>query len=55
MSVNEQLAEDLHKPVTKKFKRKSNARFKDNIWAEDLAEMDNCLPRIEMLNIYYVS
>ena len=31
-SVNEQLAEELHKPVTKKFKRrKVYARFKDNI------------------------
>ena len=38
--VNEQLAEELHKPVTKKFKgRKVYARFKDNIWAADLAEM----------------
>ena len=40
VSVNEQLAEELHKPVTKKFKRrKVYARFKDNIWAADLAEM----------------
>ena len=34
ISVNEQLAEELHKPVIKKFKRKKDyARFKDNIWA----------------------
>ena len=40
ISVNEQLAEELHKPVKKKFKRrKVYARFKDNIWAADLAEM----------------
>ena len=40
MSVNEQLAEELYKPVTKKFKRrKFYTRFKDNIWAADLAEM----------------
>ena len=40
VSVNEQLAEELHKPVMKKFKRrKVYARFKDNIWAADLAEM----------------
>ena len=40
ISENEQLAEELHKPVTKKFKRrKVYARFKDNIWAADLAEM----------------
>ena len=55
-SVNEQLAEELHKPVTKKFKRrKVYARFKDNIWTADLAEMKYCLLRIKMLNVYYVS
>ena len=33
ISVNEQLAEELHKPVIKKFKsRKVYARSKDNIW-----------------------
>ena len=42
MSVNEQLAEELHKPVIKKFKRrKVFARFKDNIWAADLVEMES--------------
>ena len=42
VSVNEQPAEELHKPVTKKFKRrKVYARFKDNIWAADLAEMES--------------
>ena len=40
ISENEQLAEELHKPVTKKFKRrKVYARFKDNTWAADLAEI----------------
>ena len=40
ISVNEQVAEELHKSVIKKFKRrKVYARFKDNIWAVDLAEM----------------
>ena len=40
MNVNEKLAEELHKPIIKKFKRrKVFARFKDNIWAADLAEM----------------
>ena len=40
VSVNKQLAEELHKPVIKKFKRtKEHARFKDDIWAGDLAEM----------------
>ena len=40
MSLNEKLAEELHKPVNKKFKkRRVHARFKDNIWTVDLAEM----------------
>ena len=40
ISVNQQLAEELHKPVIKKIKRrKVYARFKDNIWSADLAEM----------------
>ena len=39
-SVNEELAQKQHKTVIKKFKRRIvNARFRDNIWAEDLAEM----------------
>ena len=38
---NVQLTEELHKPVTKKFKRrKVYGRFKGNIWAADLAEME---------------
>ena len=37
---NQQLAEELHKPVIKKFKkRKIHAAFKDNIWGADLADM----------------
>ena len=37
---NEQLAEELHKPIIKKFeKRKVYSRFKDNIWGADLADM----------------
>ena len=40
MNVNEHLTEELHKLVIKKFKRrKVYARFKDNIWTTDLAEM----------------
>ena len=42
ISVNEQLAEELHKPVIKKFRRrKVYARFKENIWVADLAEMQS--------------
>ena len=41
ISVIEQLAEELHKPIIDKFKRrKVSARFKDNIWAVDLAERE---------------
>ena len=37
---NHQLAEELHKPIIKKFKkRKVHAAFKDNIWGADLADM----------------
>ena len=40
VNVNEQLAEELHQPVIKKFRRrKIDARFKDNIWAANVAEM----------------
>ena len=40
ISANEQLAEELHKLVIKKFKRrKVYARFKDNIWVANLAGM----------------
>ena len=39
-NVNEVLAQKLHKPMIKKFKRrKVYARFKDNIWAANLVEM----------------
>ena len=42
VGLNEQLAEELHNPITKKFKRrKVNARLKDNIWVADLAEMES--------------
>ena len=40
VSVNEKHAEELHKRVTKEFKRrKLYASFKDNIWAADIAEI----------------
>ena len=42
VSVNEHLAEELHKPVIKKFKRrKVYERFKGNIWAANLAERES--------------
>ena len=37
---NKQLAEELHKPIIKNFKRrKLDSSFQDNIWAVDLADM----------------
>ena len=37
---NKQLAEELHKPIIRKFKkRKVHPAFKDIIWAADLADM----------------
>ena len=40
MSVNGELAEELHKPVIKIFKRrKVYVQFKYHFWAEDLAQM----------------
>ena len=42
ISVNGKLVEELHKPVIKKMKRRTvYTRFKDNIWAADLAEMES--------------
>ena len=40
MPKNEQLAEELHKPIIRKLKkRKVYSTFKDNIWGADLADM----------------
>ena len=38
-SINKELVQELHKPVIKLKRRKVYARFKDNIWAADLAEI----------------
>ena len=38
--TNQQLAEELHKPIIRKFvKRKVHSLFIDNIWDTDLANM----------------
>ena len=40
ISVNGELSRELHKPTIKKIKRrKVYARFKNNIWEADLADM----------------
>ena len=37
---NEKLAEELHKTIIRKFKKRSvYSRFKENIWGADLADM----------------
>ena len=37
---NQQLANELHKPIIKKFKsRRAHSSFKDNIWGVDLSNM----------------
>ena len=37
---NEKLAEELHKPIIRKFKRRElYSVFKDNMWAADLTDM----------------
>ena len=37
---NQELANELHKPITRKFKkRKEYSSFKDDIWVLDLADM----------------
>ena len=52
---NKILAEELHKPVIKKFnKRKVYSRFRDNIWGVDLADMQSLSKKIKVLNIFYV-
>ena len=46
LEFNEQLAKKLHKPITRKFKkRKVYSAFKDNIWEASL---------IKYLNFHYV-
>ena len=42
VNINEALSQELHKPVMKKSKRrKGYARFKDNIWATNVAERES--------------
>ena len=40
LKFNEKLAKELHKPITRKLKkRKGYSRFKDNIWGADLPDI----------------
>ena len=53
INVKEELAQELHKPVIEKIKRrKVYARFQDNIWAADLAEMESLSSKNK--NVKYV-
>ena len=53
INVKEEIAQELRKPVIKKIKRrKVYARFKDNIWAADLAEMESLSSKNK--NVKYV-
>ena len=53
VTVNEELVEELHKPVVKR--RKVYARLQiDNIWAADLPDMKSNLLSVKVLNIYCV-
>ena len=36
---NQQLANELHKPIIRKFKKRIVSSFKDNIWGVDLVDM----------------
>ena len=52
---NKVLAEELHKPVIKKFnKRKVYSQFKDNIRGVYLADTQSLSKKIKVLNIFYV-
>ena len=52
---NEQLADELHKPIIKKFKkRKVYSTFKDNIWGADLADMQLISKFNKGFRFYYV-
>ena len=56
MSVNGQLAEELHKPVIKNFKRrKVYAGSKDNIWVADLAEMESLSSKNKNVKCLYLT
>ena len=53
---NIQLAEELHKPIIKKFgKRKVYSSFRDNIWGADLVYMQLLSKLIKDLDSSYVS
>ena len=53
LKFNEQLAEELHKPIFTKFKERNvYSGFKDNIWGPDLADMQLISNLIKDLDSY---
>ena len=55
ISSNEELAEELHKSIIRKFKkRKIHSPFIDNIWGADLADMQLISNSIKDLYFHYV-
>ena len=54
MSVNEQLAEELHEPVIKFKRRKVYPIFKDNIWVADLAKMEPLSSKNKNIKYLYI-
>ena len=51
---NEQLANELHKQIIRKFEKKVYSTFKDNIWGVDLADMQLLSKYNKGLDLYYV-
>ena len=53
VEFNEQLAEELHKPIIRKFeKRKVYSSFRDNVWGADLADMQ-LISKLKILSMCY--
>ena len=55
ITLNQELAEELHKPIIRKLeKQKTYSFYKDNIWGADLADMQSISKFNKYLAFYYV-
>ena len=57
ITQNQQLAEELHKPIIKKFRKGKvypNSTFKYNIWSAGLADVQLIKDLINEIGFYYV-
>ena len=55
VTSNKELAEELHKPIIKKFEKwKVYSSFIDNIWGADLADMQLISNYSKGIHFYYV-